>query len=294
MPENVSRRMFIKGVGGAAAMIRGAEATTFARPKKEWKIAAFGKPFQELPYDEAAAVLAEIGFDGIEATVRGKGQVLPENVKRDLPLLFKAVKGAGLEFTGMATHIQLADDEYTREILETAAGLGMKRYRMDYFRYSSGKSIMHQVDKFRQEAAKLAKLNAEIGIQGLYQNHAGNRLAGAALWDLDQILGDCDPDHLGVAFDLRHAKAEVEKNWPVGYRVIRRRIGMYYVKDFLWVEDKAKSVPLGEGIAGSEFYENLGTPKPVSLHIEYGNHQDPVEAAAGLKKDLAVLRGWLA
>ena len=291
-PKNVGRRVFLQGIGGAALMTGELQA---AAPERQWKIAGFAKPFQELPYDAATEMLVDIGFDGIEATVRAKGQVLPENVQRDLPLLAKAVGDAGLEFTGMATRIENAKEKYTREILETAAGLGIKRYRMEYFRYDLKKPIRPQIDVFRREAAELAKLNAEVGIQGLYQNHAGEKLAGAGLWDLDQILADCDPAHLGVAYDLRHAKVEAGLSWPVGYRVIKPRIGMLYVKDFRWAGDKVENVPLGEGNVGAEFYEDLkdAAPMPISLHIEYGNHRDPVEAAVGLKRDLAVLRGWL-
>ena len=292
MPREVSRRAVLQGIGGAALMASELQANAL-EPK--WRIAGFAKPFQELPYGTTAEKLAEIGFDGIEATVREKGQVLPENVKRDLPLLAKAVGDAGLEFTGIATRIVNAGQKYTREILETAAGLGIKRYRMDYFRYDLEKPIKQQVEGFRREAAELAKLNEKIGIQGLYQNHAGKNLAGAAVWDLDQILADGDPEHLGVAYDLRHAKAEAGMSWPVGYRLIKPRIGMLYVKDFRWAEDKVENVSLGEGIVGAKFYKDLdrATPLPVSLHIEYGNHRDPAEAAVGLKTDLAVLRGWL-
>ena len=48
-----------------------------------------------------AAVAKEIGFDGVELTVRPKGHVLPENARRDLPKAVAAIKEHGLTSTNM-------------------------------------------------------------------------------------------------------------------------------------------------------------------------------------------------
>ena len=49
--------------------------------------------------DIKAETIKELGFDGIEATVRKKGHVLPERVEDDLPRLVEALQKHDLEVT---------------------------------------------------------------------------------------------------------------------------------------------------------------------------------------------------
>src|SRR5215471_21767251 len=49
------------------------------------KISVFSKHFQWTNCREMAAIAKEIGFDGIDLTVRQSGHVLPERVEEDLP-----------------------------------------------------------------------------------------------------------------------------------------------------------------------------------------------------------------
>ena len=55
----------------ASQFVRAAEPA----PSK-YRICAFEKFLQDLSYDELADTIAELGFVGIEATVRNKGHVL--------------------------------------------------------------------------------------------------------------------------------------------------------------------------------------------------------------------------
>ncbi|MEM1213077.1 MAG: hypothetical protein AAGI68_12365, partial [Planctomycetota bacterium] len=99
------------------------EATTAAsRPT----ICAFIKFLQSLSYGEMAERVAEIGFDGIESTVRAKGHVLPERVEEDLPRQHEAAKRAGIDITIMTTDVVRVDDPYTEDVLRTGAALGLK------------------------------------------------------------------------------------------------------------------------------------------------------------------------
>src|SRR5215471_18287569 len=49
------------------------------------KISVFSKHFQWTNCREMAAIAKDIGFDGIDLTVRQSGHVLPERVEEDLP-----------------------------------------------------------------------------------------------------------------------------------------------------------------------------------------------------------------
>jgi len=95
----------------------------------------FSKHLQFLGYKEMAGTCAEAGLDGVDLTVRPAGHVLPENVEKDLPRAAAAIREAGLELVMMTTAITDPDDPLTRRILETAATLGIRYYRMGYYQY---------------------------------------------------------------------------------------------------------------------------------------------------------------
>src|SRR5262245_36164496 len=97
---NFNRRQFLKYTATATLVASAVPAGICQAAQGKtgpWKFCAFEKPLQFLNYDELAEVLAELGFDGIEATVRPGGHVLPERVEDDLPRFVEALKKRGLE-----------------------------------------------------------------------------------------------------------------------------------------------------------------------------------------------------
>ena len=79
-----------------------------------------------LSYDELADLIAELGFDGIEGTIRPGGQITPEQVPDELPKLMAALEKRSLEMTIMASGINNADEKQNVRQLEIASKLGIK------------------------------------------------------------------------------------------------------------------------------------------------------------------------
>src|SRR5438045_3553929 len=94
----VSRRALL--AAAAAPLVRAAEE----KPSK-LKVAIFSKHLQFLQGDALAKAAAEIGFDGVDITVRKGGHVEPERVKQDLPALVKAIRARSLEVPMITTDI---------------------------------------------------------------------------------------------------------------------------------------------------------------------------------------------
>ena len=260
-------------------------------------ICASIKFLQSLSYEQLAETIAELGFNGIEATVRDRGHVLPERVEEDLPKLVEALRKHNLEITVMASSVDSVDQPYTEKVLRTAASLGVKRYRMSYYRYDLNRPVIEQLDEFRPVVKELVALNRELGISAVYQNHAGAKYVGASLWDLYRLIKDHPVEEIGVAFDIRHATASAGVSWPVVFNLMRPHLGTVYVKDFRWNERKMENVPLGEGIVDNQFFTVLKRSQydgPISLHVEYLQQAGLEPNVAGLKNDLATLRARLA
>lgn len=258
-------------------------------------ICAFEKFLQALSYEELADVIAELGFVGIEATVRQNGHVAPERVEDELPAMHEALKRRGLEITIMTTDIKAAEEPLTQRVLETGTQLGIKRYRMGHYRYDLSKPIWPQVVGWGPVFKELEALNKELGLQGLYQNHSGYGFFGATIWDLYEVIKDLDPASLGVAFDIRHATVEAGLSWEVLYRLTRSHLGAIYVKDYRWRGRSADHAPLGTSV-DPRFFELLKQDNytgPISLHVEYLPAGSVEENVIALRRDLATLRGWL-
>jgi sugar phosphate isomerase/epimerase len=270
-------------------------ATPLPVPRKN-PLCAFVKFLQTLDNETLARTIAKLGFDGIEATIRDKGQVLPEQVVGELPKLVEALTKHGLEITIMASSVNRVDQPHTENVLRTAASLGVKKYRMAYYRYDRHRPVISQLDSIKPALLELAALNRELGMTAVYQNHSGSRIVGASVWDLRYLLQDIDPQDVGVAFDIRHATVEGGLAWPVDFGVIRPHLGAVYVKDFVWDGRRPKNVPLGQGRIDPAFFPLLRNSKysgPISLHVEYLPDAGNQENVVALKSDLAALRSLL-
>lgn len=250
-----------------------------------WKINVFSKHLHWVGYDEMAKITSEIGFDGVDLTVRPKGHVEPANVERDLPKAAEACNKYGIEMGMMTTAIKSADDQYTEKILRTASGLGVKVYRLGWYKYDFSKSIAVNIENFNVELKKIGELNAKYSIVGDYQNHSGTS-AGSAVWDIQEMIKDIDAHWIGVQYDIRHAMVEGLKSWPLGLRLVVDKIHSLDIKDFEYEKGEkgwnVKNVPLGKGAIDFKSYfkllDELGIQAPISIHLEYplggANHGD--------------------
>ena len=280
----------------AAATDTAASKTVAA---KKNSLCVFTKPFNSLTFDQLAERIAELGFNGIEAPIRKGGHVEPNAVPDELPKLVYALKRRNLDITVMTSDINDPRDPLTERVLSVAAKLGIRYYRMQYFKYDESKPIASQITEWHKQMVELAALNKQLGMTAVYQNHAGRNYFGAGIWDLHIGLDGIDPTEVGVAYDIRHAAAEGGMSWPIPFQLIRPHVQVVYVKDFIWENSKLVNVPLGKGQVDPKFFSMLKASKfdgPISLHEEYLDHKDPAlvpEHLTAIRDDLATLKSWL-
>jgi L-ribulose-5-phosphate 3-epimerase len=241
-----------------------------------YKISIFSKHLHWLGYDEMATTAASLGFDGLDLTVRPEGHVLPERVEEDLPKAVNAATKAGLKIYSIVTAISDADDPLTERILKTAGGLGIKAYRLGWYKYDSKISIEENMKLIAGKIKKLDALNKKYNIQGLNQNHSGQYFS-APVWDLAQTLKDLNVKSTGSQYDVYHATIEGMNSWIYGFKLIQPYIKMINIKDFQWNKKDGKwiteGVPLGQGAVNWKTYLSMlksnNVNVPVSIHYEY-------------------------
>ena len=291
-----NRRRFLAGAAAFSAWSLTQPVHLLAQNESR-KFCAFEKPLQFLNYDDLADLFAKKGFNGVEATVREGGHVLPERVEQDLPRLHEALNKRGLEITILTSGINSVDSAHAEKVLRTAARLGVKRYRMLWYEYDLKKPVLPQLETIRPKLKKLSLLNRELGLTALYQNHSGDKMVGAPIWDIYSVIKDFDPREIAIAYDTLHAVVEGGLSWPIQFSLVRSHLGAVFVKDFIWEKGKVKNVPLGEGLVDKKVFgllKEMNFAGPFSLHVEYLDHsKDKTVLGDAFKKDLKTLKSLL-
>ncbi|MEJ2701245.1 MAG: TIM barrel protein [Sedimentisphaerales bacterium] len=277
---NVSRRGFLGIAVAGVALPWSSIAEAAASENKRGgptEVCIFSKHLQWLDYAGMARTAREIGFDGIDLTVRPGGHVLPERVREDLPRAIAAAKIEALDVPMMTTAITDPSDPLTESILATASQAGIRYYRMGYYQYDDAKPVHQTLNEAKAKIRDLVEMNKHYNIVGAYQNHAGAKYVGAPIWDLDILFGDLDTRWIGSQFDIRHATVEGGLAWPTDFRLVSRYINTIVAKDFKWTQKagswQAENCPLGEGMVDfPRYFKMLRRAEivvPMSLHFEY-------------------------
>ncbi len=236
----------------------------------------FSKHLQFLDYVAVGQKAAEMGFAGVDLTVRPDGHVLPENAIADLPKAINEIQKGGSTCTIITTAIGSVDQEFTSDILKSAAQNKVSFYRCNWFTYDSKVEMQKTLQNYQNQLYDLSQLNKKLGITGCYQNHAGTRV-GASMWEIESLLQKVDTSFFGVQYDIRHATVEGALSLKNGLRLIHKNIKTIVVKDFKWVNKNGtwqiENTPIGQGMVDFDtFFKLLKKYEihvPVSLHVEY-------------------------
>ena len=301
---HVNRRQFVSALtlAGAALAVHPTLCLPAAKAAedKRFTLIAFSKPFQTLSFEDTADLVTEVGWDGIECPVRKGGQILPEKVEDDLPRMVEALKKRQRRLTILTTDVQDASNPLNQRVLRAASKLGLKHYRLGFFRYREDRSIPNQLNDIKAQLRDVVALNKELGLCAGFQNHSGRDNVGAPVWDIYELIKDFDRQQIGVHFDIGHATIEGGNAWRTNTQLMTPLFSAVYVKDFAWQKTgdnwKTQWCPLGQGMISRSFFTTLKKSAfhgPICQHHEY-----PLGAGramiAAMQKDLATLKSWLA
>lgn len=276
-----------------------AAANPSVSPKSRNKIIGFTKSFADLSLADSAALVEEIGWDGVDVTIRSSStHIQPQKVADDLPAFIEFLKKRDKVVSVVTTDIWKITPD-AEKLLRVLADSGVKKYRLGFLQYQKNDDPMKVAREAAPVLKDIAAINQELGLWAGYQNHSGPQYFGGPLWDVIFAMEGTSPDQLGLCFDIAHATVEGGQNWPIQYRLARSRIGVSYVKDYRWREDQhtwhRDSCHFGQGVVRKEFFTGLlasGFDGEFCQHHEY-----PLGATAEriehYKRDLKQLRSWI-
>jgi sugar phosphate isomerase/epimerase len=264
------------------------------------KLCFFTKPLPDMDWRRLSRSVKQLGFDGLDLTVRPEGHVLPERAVLDLPRAVATAREEGLDVPMITTALTSASDPTARPILTTAGKLGIPFFKAGYCLYEH-KDVRGELARAGRDFRGLVELATGCGVEAGFHNHS--EYVGAALWDYATFIEPLDPKWAGYYFDARHATAEGGAGaWKTAVHLVKSRLKMIAVKDFSWVKTargwQDVNCPLGEGMVdwGYVFGELCpGFQGPISLHMEYevpgsttAEREQSILAAAA--RDLAFLK----
>jgi len=265
------------------------------------------KNIGNLPLDQAADYISDIGFVGADLTVREGGYVLPEEAKRRLPEAVETLRSRRLTVPMITTNVIDAKKGHTKDIFMTASECGIKYIKLGYWQYEGFGKIKEQIKHLRNSVLKgISELSREHGVTAGIHVHSGDFLTAnpAVLW---MLLQDFDPDYLCAYIDPGHMAVEGGlSGWKIGIDLLQEHIRMVAVKNLGWFQErdektgqkrwKTRTVPLSEGLVPWPevlgYLHNIGFGGPVSVHSEY-EHLNFENLIRQTREDLAYIKGIL-
>ena len=262
------------------------------------QIIMFSKMLGSLLVDQAGDAIAEMGFDGVDLTVRAGGHVLPENVEGDLPKAVEILQSKQLSVPMITTGIVDATEPYAEATLRTASECGIQYLKLGYWQYRGFGHIKAQIREVREKIEGLQALAQKYDVCLGLHVHSGNFMT-AMPGVMVMLLEGFDPKHIGAYIDAGHMTLEGgASGWEIGMDLLSDRIVMVAVKDFGWIyqgnkEWKRHSFPLYEGIVRwpkvLAHLKAIGFGGPMTVHSEYSGLSTEA-IIAQTKRDLAYLK----
>jgi len=194
----------------------------------------FIKHLQTLPLPDAGRAIKDLGFEGVDLTVRPGGSVTPERVKQGLPEAIRILHDWGLSVPLITTAITSANDPHARPTLESAAAAGIREAKLGYVPVKDFGTFQKELENFNRDLDGLEKLAKSTGVRVNIHLHSGAYVSSlaAAVW---YLIKDRDPALVGAYVDPGHMFVEGGRDgWRLGLDLLHQRIALVAIKDLLW------------------------------------------------------------
>lgn len=250
---------------GAAIPVRAA-----ARPVPA--LCLFSGCVQQLEYSDFPPIIKQLGFDGIDLTVRPGGHVEPRLSNVDMVRAIEEVRGHQMELPVITTALTSPYDPTVLPVIAIAGHTQVPLFIPGFFRPDGL--------NYRRDIGGLISIGMRYGMAIALHNHTSEN-AGEAKWDAVDTVATYDPKWAGLYFDPIHHgekwEAELQRHLP--------RLRAVALKDFKMVEQQAKPCPMGQGLVDwDRFFKILADAKfygPLSLRLEYKFN----DALGSIRKD---------
>jgi sugar phosphate isomerase/epimerase len=273
------------------------------------KLMMFSKHLQSLSLAEAGKAVRELGFEGLDLTVRPGGFIEPQRVAQELTLKVRMLREIGLEVPLATTAITRADEPHARETFEAIHFAGISEIKLGYVRYGAFGTLQTTLDQAARDLEQIEALARATGLRANLHMHSGPYTTSNPAF-VHWLIKDRDPAAIGAYVDPGHMTVEGGRDgWRSGLDLLGPRITLVAIKDMAWDsrEDEKlgktrwdmKMVPLRRGIVRwpdvFACLRHLDFTGWISVHSEYTGGQSwrdltVPELLEQTREDLAYLR----
>lgn len=245
------------------------------------QIVMFSKHLQELSVVDAGRQAKQLGFSGLDLTVRPGGHIEPSRAAAELPAAVRELKAAGVAAPMVSTGITTADDAADR-LIGVIADQGIRELKLGYWPYRPFGGLRGQLDQARRNLEGLEALARKRQVRVSVHIHSGNYISAEGAL-LAELLKDRDPHHAGAYIDPGHMFIEgALGGWMQGLDLLRSYLSLVAVKSFVFISEDLPQgekswrpvvAPLKEGIVRWRevwpLLKQSGWDGVVTFHSEY-------------------------
>jgi len=202
--------------------------------------------------EDAAALIADVGFTGVEWTLNypnavwdGKSNwhIDMENVDDTVARVRDAAAANGLDIVGLCPRLSCFDTEDIPKYLAVAAQVGAPGMRVNCPHYDGKTHVDELFERGRQAFIDLIPVARDLGVKLWVELHCGRICASAA--GAQRLLAGLDTDWIGVIHDPGNMVIEGYENWQMGLEMLGDLVQHVHVKD-------STPKPNGDGTWGRE------------------------------------------
>jgi sugar phosphate isomerase/epimerase len=194
--------------------------------------------------EEAAAKLAEQGWDGVEWRVTDQAPADPPGfwagnratwpltgLEESLPTIERVTKDAGLEFSGVGAYVKVGDRPDVLRILAATATLGAGRVRLTMPALGDD-SYPALFDRARNDLEWASARAAAHDVKILVELHHRTIVSSASA--AVRLVDGLDPAHVGVIHDVGNLVIEGHEEFQAGLEMLGEHLAHVHVKNVAW------------------------------------------------------------
>ena len=201
--------------------------------------------------ETVARRLGELGYDGVEWSVRENLHISPEELCDRAEEVAALTRDNGLEVAALATYLSYEDTDTAAKVIEAAGRMGTEIVRVGAPLYNG---TVHYDELYRgalESFEKLLPVCEDSGAKACLEIHLGNIACSPSL--ALRILENFDPRFVGAIFDPGNMILEGYESWRMGIELLGPYLAHVHVKNTGWFPKEGggwewKQLPMESGM----------------------------------------------
>ncbi len=214
----------------------------------------------DYPTEEAAALIAEVGYTGVEWTVDYKNalwdgesnwHIDSGDLEESARLAREASERHGLSIVSLGTRCTCTDLDGVRLCMRVAREVGAPAIRVMASGYDGSRHYDRLLSRARKGYAEVEEEARRTGVKALVEIHNGLICPSAAA--TRRLLDGLDPQWVGVIFDPGNMIREGMENWQMALEMLGPYLATVHVKNGGWLRGEdgkwaVREMSLAEGM----------------------------------------------